>query len=677
MEGDIVPGDTRPHFVRRFAGVCLLVSLFVSPNLFAQTDEIQVASAELNSLSIEELMSVEVTSVSKKKERKQDAAAAVYVLTQEDIRRSGATNIPDLLRTVPGVEVARLTANTWSVTARGFGGRFANKLLVLIDGRSIYTPLFSGVYWEGHDVMLEDVDRIEIIRGPGGTLWGANAVNGVVNIVTKAAGDTQGGLVSGGVGTEERGFFSTRWGDKIGEDVDYRVYVKGFARDAGGDPEIGGDAQDDWNNVQGGFRFDWRLSPDDLLTIQGDLNDLGINQVVTDAFLEEPFERSIHSQVDYLGRNLLTRWTHTLSDDSKIEVQGYYDGYTWDEPTFRENRDTFDLHMEHSFSAANRHEIIWGAGLRLSADQIDGSEFASFDPSNELMQLYDIFIQDDITLLDELHLIIGTKLEYNNFSGFEIQPNARLRWSPNDHHTLWAAVSRAVRTPSRAEAGVRLRSSSAPGPTEFVLMNVDGREFQSEDLFAAEFGYRVRANDKLALDFALFYNRYTDMRSLEFEEPFDENGVTVVPLQARNGSRAKTYGFELAADWAPSAAWQVRAGYSLLQLSIDSPPDDPVTETFSQDTPQQQFFIQNHIQFPRNVEFDSTVRYVDALSEIDVDSYVELDARLAWRPREDLELAIVGQNLLHGNHFEFAPTFVGHVPTQVERGVYAKVTWRF
>jgi len=622
-------------------------------------------------------MAVEVTSVSKKKERKQDAAAAVYVLTHEDIRRSGATTIPDLLRTVPGIEVARLTANTWSVTARGFGGRFANKLLVLIDGRSIYTPLFSGVYWEGHDVMLEDVDRIEIIRGPGGTLWGANAVNGVINVVTKTAANTQGLLVSGGGGTEERGFFSTRWGGMIGDDTDYRLYVKGFARDAGGDPETGGDAADDWNNVQGGFRIDWRLSPDDLLTLQGDINDLGINQVVTDAFLEEPFARSIHSQVDYLGRNLLARWTHTLTDDSKVEVQGYYDGYTWDEPTFRENRDTFDLHVEHSFTAGERHQIIWGGGLRISADQIEGSEFVSFDPSNEAIQLYDIFIQDDITLLDGLHLILGTKLEYNNFSGFEIQPNARLRWSPNDRHTLWAAVSRAVRTPSRAEEDVRLRSLTLSGPTEIVLMNVDGPEFKSEDLFATELGYRGRANEQLAFDLALFYNRYTDLRSLEFGDSFDENGVTVTPLEPRNDSRAKTYGFELAVDWTPSAAWQVRAGYSLLQLDIDAPAGDPVTEDYSQDTPQQQFFVQNYIRFPRNVEFDTTIRYVDTLGALDVDAYVELDARLAWRPREDLEVAIVGQNLLHGNHFEFAPTFVSHVPTQIERGVYGKVTWRF
>lgn len=684
-----MPADHMPRRRRRAAllssfcaGLAVIVCTAFTPTASGQNAVVEQASTEptaenLTNLSIEELLAVEVTSVSKKKERKQDAAAAIYVLTQEDIRRSGATNIPDLLRTVPGVDVARLTSSTWSVTVRGFGGRYANKLLVLIDGRSIYTPLFSGVYWEAHDVMLEDVDRIEIIRGPGGTLWGANAVNGVINIITKRAADTQGLLVSGGAGTEERGFLSTRWGGHIGNDTDYRIYLKGFARDEGGDPETGEDPDDAWHNLQGGFRIDWNLSPDDQLTLQGDINSLGLDQVINRAFLEAPFSRDVHSSVDYVGRNLLARWTHTFADESQIEIQGYYDGYTWDDPSFHENRNTFDLQIEHQFTAGKRHQIIWGGNVRVSTDSIDGSEFTSFDPDSDTLQLYSIFLQDEIALLDQLHLILGAKIEHNSYTGIELQPNLRLRWTPNDRHTLWAAVSRAVRTPSRAEYDIRLRSQVLPGPTELVLTRFDDQDFESEDLLATELGYRVRATDTLALDLALFYNRYTDLRSLEPGPAFDEDGVNVLPFEALNDSSAKTYGFELALDWAPSTAWQVRAGYSLLKISLDVPDTDPVSESFAQDTPEQQFFVQNRIRFPNNVEFDTTLRFVDTLGSLDVDSYLEMDARLAWLPREDLEIAIVGQNLLHDEHFEFAPTFVNHVPTQVERGVYGKITWRF
>ncbi len=654
----------------------VIVAFSWAPSIFGE-DAPPPAANKVIDLSLEDLMNVEITSVSKRSEKRTDAAAAIYVLTQDDIRRSGATNIPDALRLVPGVNVARLTSNTWSVTARGFGGRFANKLLVLIDGRSIYTPLFAGVYWEAHEVMLEDVDRIEVIRGPGGTLWGANAVNGVINIVTKPAADTQGLLLSTGAGTYERAFANARWGGAIGEDVNYRLYTRYFLRDEGGSQATGGDGDDAWHSIQGGGRVDWNIGPDDRLSLYADLRQLNMDQVVTRAFLDAPFAREIHDSADYFGRYVMASWVHTFADESSLQVQAYYDGYTWDDPTFGEDRNTFDLDIQHQLNVGERHSVIWGLEFRHTQDEIDGSEWISLTPDSRSDQTYSAFAQDDIALTDELHLILGLKIEHNDYSGIEVQPNARIRWLPNDRHTVWAAVSRAVRTPSRAERDVRLRNTTAPGPTEVVFMRYDDRQFDSENLLATELGYRVRATDELAFDIALFFNHYTDLRTLEPGPAFDDNGVTVVPIEAVNEGKSNTYGFEIAADWQPMSMWQLRAGYSYLHINLDVPDSDPVTESFSGDTPQNQFFIQNRLNLPHDVEFDTSLRYVDSLDGIGIDSYVELDARLAWRPIEDLELALVGRNLLDNEHQEFAPTFVNHVPTGVEREVYGKITWQF
>ncbi len=654
---------------RRFVFLSALLT-FLAPLALAET-------THLAELSLEELMNIEVTSVSKKSEPLHDAAAAVYVLTQEDIRRSGATTIPDLLRLVPGVNVSKLTSNAWSVTARGFGGRFANKLLVLVDGRSIYTPLFAGVYWESQGVMLEDVDRIEVIRGPGGTLWGANAVNGVINIVTKHSSDTQGLLVSGGAGTYERAFGALRWGGAAGEDLTYRLYTEYHLRDDGGTPATGGDADDAWQTIQGGGRADWQISPDDTLTLYADLRHNSLDEVITRTFLDAPFARDIEDERDYFGRYVMAVWNHAFPDESSIQVQAFYDGYTSDDPTFREDRNTFDLEFQHQLEVGERNSIVWGLGFRHTQDEIDGSEFISLSPDSRSDQTYSAFIQDDITLTDTLHLILGTKIEHNDYTGIEVQPNARLRWTPNDRHTVWAAVSRAVRTPSRAEDDIRLRSVTSPGPTEIVFMRYDGRDYNAEDLLATELGYRVRATKKLAFDVALFFNHYTDFRTLEPGPSFDDNGVTVLPIEALNDGKANTYGFEIAADWAPKDWWQLRAGYSFLQIDLEVPDTDPVTESFSGDTPEHQFFAVNRFNLPRNVELDAMLRYVGDLEGIGIGSYVELDARLAWRPIEDLELALIGRNLLDNEHQEFAPTFVNHVPTAVEREVYGKVTWRF
>lgn len=634
-------------------------------------------------MSIEELLNVEITSVSKRVEKRSEAAAAVYVLTSEDIRRSSATNIPDLLRTVPGIEVAQNSSNRWSVTARGFAGRFANKLLVLIDGRTIYTPFFSGVYWETKDVMLEDVDRIEIIRGPGGALWGANAVNGVINIVTKKAQDTQGGLLAAGGGTEEQAFGALRYGGEVGDLGYYRVYGKSFSRDEGGDlldntyTIGGGDATDDWQMTQVGFRMDLAPAPEDEITIQGDayLNYSDITQDLT--FITDGSVRRINSVSEYTGGNLLTRWTRTLSDTSDLQLQAYWDYYGTDEFTTNEKRHTFDLDFQHRIAPGGRQEIVWGLGYRLTVDNFENTLFVSMTPHSRADQVFSAFVQDQIDVTDTLRLTLGTKIEHNDFTGFEIQPSARFAWTPSERHTVWGAVSRAVRTPSRSDHDLRLvlfPSTTSPGDTVTVFGN---RDFDAEELLAFELGYRVVLTDRLAVDIATFYNDYDYLRYSRIGLPVmltEPVPHTTVPLTFVNGASANTYGIEIAADLQVHPWWLLRGSYSFLEMDVKNPQIGNVSEG---ESPEHQFSLQSRMDLPHNMELDTTLRYVSRLADINIDGYVTADVRWAWHPCEDLEFAIVGRNLIEQQHYEFFDLIGPTVPSAIQRGVYAKVTWKF
>ena len=427
-----------------------------------------LASAEereedLTTLGLEELMNIEVTSVSKKLEKRSGAAAALYVITEEDIRRSGATSIPEALRLVPGVEVSRIDSNKWAIGVRGFGSRLARSMLVLIDGRSVYTPLFAGTYWEVQDTLLEDIDRIEVIRGPGGTLWGANAVNGVINIITKHSRDTQGLLATAGGGTEERAFGSARYGGTLGETFTYRLYGKYFDRDGGFVPR--GDDYDAWSMSRGGFRTDWAMGPQDTLKVQGDLYDGDAGQHAVITRFRPPFTQVVEDDATLSGANLLGRWRHEVSDRSDLALQAYYDNTYRREPSFRERRNTFDLDFQHRFGIPWRQEIIWGLGYRLTADNTGSVPTIVFRPRDRSDDLYSLFAQDEVTVIeDKLRLIVGSKFEHNDYSGFEFQPSGRLVWTPAGSHVVWGSISRAVRTPSRLDHDLELTAPPiAPG----------------------------------------------------------------------------------------------------------------------------------------------------------------------------------------------------------------------
>jgi iron complex outermembrane receptor protein len=635
-------------------------------------------------LSLEQLLNVEITSVSKKEEKRSAAPAAVYVLTQEDIRRSSATTVPDLLRTVPGLHVAQQDAGKWSVTARGFTGRFANKLLVLIDGRSIYTPFFSGVYWEANDVMLEDVERIEIIRGPGGTLWGANAVNGVINIITKKASDTQGGLLSVAGGTEHRASSALRYGGKAGDLGYYRAYAKYFYTDQGGSfiengpGSTGDEANDDWHNGQAGFRMDLDVSADDKLMIQGGIQVIGANATFDLPYYTDPLFVRTDSHAELQHYYLSGQWTHRLADDSEMQLQGYWDHYHSQDVTLDEQRHTIDLDFQHRLPAGRRNDILWGLGFRVTTDDFENSPFILMNPEQGTDLLFSAFIQDEIEILDTLHLTLGTKIEHNDYTGIEVQPSARIAWTPTDKQTLWGAVSRAVRTPSRAESDIRLNyGESSQFPGAFIAA-FGSRDLHSEELIAYELGYRIQVADRLALDTAFFYNDYDHVRTVEVGTPFVENDPapahTILPAQITTNGQAKMWGFEVGADVNIRPWWLVRASYSFIDVSTNS---NTLSRNLIEAVPHNLFSVQTRFDLPRNLELDTTLRYVDSIDTLSIGNYLELDTRLAWRPSKDLEFSIGARNLLDSEHEEYADIITLAVPTQVQRGVYGKITWRF
>ena len=661
----------------QFWRVCAAMLFLIASCAGAHAQELYAYQSpeELKKLSVEQLLDVDVTSVSKYPEKLSEAAAAVSVLTQNDIESSGVTNIPDALRLVPGLDVAQVDAHTWAISSRGFNDIFANKLLVLIDGRTVYTPLFSGVFWEVQDLFLSDIDRIEVVRGPGATLWGANAVNGVINIITKSARDTQGLYISAGGGLEDRGFTNIRYGVKVGDDAYLRLYGKYFDRD---DSVLSNDTDghDTWDMYHGGFRFDWDSNPQNTFTFQGDIYTGDQDETYVVPTLAFPFATTIFSTDEVSGGNLLGRWTRNFSADSVATLQGYYDRTVRESPIFGEDRDTGDIDLQHRFTLGDRQHVVWGAGFRVTHADIKNSLNVSFFPSDRTLTLYSAFVQDEITIVPEqLRLTLGSKFEHNDFTGFEIQPSARALWTPGHNQTIWGSISRAVRTPSEAETDVRLNPAPpVPLPPGFLTI-VGNPYFDSEKLVAYELGYRVQPSSQLSLDLTGYYNRYDDLRTIEpiFPGP-------VSPARASNRMSGNTYGTEISATAQPLKQWRLQSGYSYWDADLHLASDSRDVRTKKMDegsSPHNQFFVRSILDVGWNVEFDSTIRYVDALPFPNIPSYVTLDLRLAWSPRKDLQIAIVGQNLLDDRHPEFAPTFIGTQKSEVERNIYGMVVWRF
>ena len=664
--------------------------------LALSTATMQATAQDLTELSMEELLDVEVTSVSKKAQSLSDAAAAVFVISDADIRRSGATSIAEALRMVPGIQVKRLNANQWAISARGFSGRFANKLLVLIDGRTLYTPSFSGVYWEYQDVMLADVERIEVIRGPGATLWGANAVNGVINIITKSAAATQGGLAEIGAGSEERAIGALRYGGKLDRETSARVYAKYNARDDLVDI-LGDSGGDGWDLGQGGFRLDSTRVSGDTLTFKGDVYRSHLSQrlEVPDPFTTPDFVRTVTDRPAAEGWNLNARWERALSVTSNVALQLYYDHSERDEYYATQRHDIIDLDFQQQTKVGERHDIVWGLGYRNIDDRFGSTYLALLEPSRDNRSLWSAFLQDEIELIDErLSLTLGSKLEHNDYTGLEVQPNIRLLWKTAEQISVWGAISRAVRTPSRAEITADVATSAvsiSPFSTRdawpILLRSSGSEDFVSESLIAYELGLRASPTRRLNLDLAVFYNDYDQLRATDTDGTLELSSTgdyLVLDLPFTNEASGHGYGLELAADFQALDWWRLALAYSYLELDLkaDAGTKDTSNATLSRTDPRQQFSLRSQMNPRPNIDLDLWLRYVDrtyaafAIGRYNLDpipDYWTLDLRLAWRPRGGLELALVGQNLLSPSHQEGYQDAYGAIPLEVQRAIYGTI----
>jgi iron complex outermembrane recepter protein len=654
--------------------LALMVICLVAESFAADQDAVPDPDS-LKKLSLSELGNIEVTTPSKEPEELWKTPAATYVLTQEDIRRSGATSIPEMLRLVPGVEVARINSNQWSVSIRGFGSAFSRNVLVLIDGRSVYTPLFAGVYWDVQNVPIEDIDRIEVVRGPGGTIWGSNAVNGVINIITKKARNTHGTYASVRSGNIDQGGGTFRYGGAHGANLDYRMYGMGF----GLAPEfhLDNDNYDSWQLGQAGFRTDSTLSDRDNLTVEGDIYKGKVGQRVNIAYYSPLVQKNVDGIEDVSGGNLLGVWRHTLSDTSDFQVQAYYDRTSRFGPQLGETRDTFDFDFVHHLQLGERNQVTWGFGTRLSkGDFIQTVPTVNFVPSNETDTIYSAFVQDQIAILkNKLWLTLGSKFERNNFTGWENQPGARLLFNPTPHQTVWAAVTRAVRTPSRIDEDLQLTGLLLPNPPIFICI-CDNGKFVSETLLGYEVGYRRLITSSLYIDVAGFHNKYNDLQSFGAASLSIENSPPpqhiLISVPFVNGIMGSSNGGEIAPDWKATRWMELRAGYSYTSLNLV----DRATHAKSSDissyegsSPHNEVTGQTFFSLPKQLTLSPTYRYVGSVPAQLTGSYQTMDARIAWRFTKNFELSFTGQNLFQPRHPEFGSVLV-------ERGGYGQITWR-
>jgi iron complex outermembrane receptor protein len=663
----------RPAPVR---SLCLGLALILAMTAPAAAQTPQ----DLKRMSLEQLLQLDVSTVSRQDQPADKVPAAIFVITQDDIRRSGATSLPDVLRLAPGVQVERINASLYSVGIRGFGDRLSRAMLVLIDGRAVYSPLFAGTYWEVQDPMLADVERIEIIRGPGGTLWGANAVNGIINVITKTAKDTEGALVSVTAGTDATGPIAARYGGAVGKSFRYRVYGEGTDLNPQFHPD--GVTFDTFTIGQGGFRGDWTLSHSRSLTLQGDAYHATLGEPAVTTSLTPPFSTTGTQNAPLSGANVLLKWAGPSFHGGSFQLQTYFDHTSRDEVPVGEKRDTFDVDFQDRRTLARRHDVIWGAGYRLTSDDITAVAPSAILPPRRTDSLVSAFVQDDLTAVPErLHVIVGAKVEDNSYSGGEIQPSARAVWTVDDANTLFASVTRAVRTPSRVETDYTTMSVVATSPLTFVRLLPDPN-FDPESLVAYELGYRVRPIDRLYLKFSGFDNSLSNILSTDLESSFVETDPTgpsrtILPVMFGNGLHGKSYGGEIFADFRPVSWWRWTGSYSYLRITLAKNPGDTDVASLVRDqgqSPHHEFSVQSSIDLPANVSLDCRVWYESALAFGPVPAFTTSTVRLGWRLRPDTEIAVVGDNLNSPHHLELVNGPFANV--EIQRSVAVNVVWR-
>lgn len=656
-------------------------------------DKPDALQKDLTKASIEDLMNIEVTSASKKEQKLSRVAAAIFVITQADIQRSGATNIPDLLRMVPGLDVGEINGSTWAIGSRGFNSQFSNKLMLTVDGRSAYTPTFSGVFWDTLDIPLSDIDRVEVIRGPGGSIWGANAVTGVISIFTKKATDAKGTRIEAGAGNIEQGFGLAQYGGDLGKDTSFRLYAKYFNQSALLD-QNGQSGADGWHRLREGFRLDSTLSPQDSLMVEGDLStgregEYGFELPAITA----PGFVAVSEEITLANGDVEAVWNHAYSARSESSLQFSYDQHRRDDPLNPEKRNTVALDLRHHFAWGDRQEIVWGLGYEDTSDRIGGSLTVAIIPPSRSLQLVSSFVQDEIALvLRKVYLTAGTKLEHNDFTGFEFMPSIRATWTPSDRHMLWTSVSRALRAPSRNDTDLLLNlgNIAPPGQTPILLRLLGNPNFQDERLISYEAGYRTMVTRRLSLDLAAYINDWDQVQTTEpsstFFEPTPAPPHEVQTLTYENLMLGEAHGVELSGNWKLTDSWLLSPGLTYADQHFHTKPQslDAQTVLFAEgNTPEWASQLRSHVDLTRRLAWNASAYFVDALEHqgplgnVRIPAYTRLDAGLTWKPLERFSLSVVGQNLLKDHHMEFEDINGSMQASQIKRSGYVQLTWRF
>ncbi|HLX12987.1 MAG TPA: TonB-dependent receptor [Bacteroidota bacterium] len=657
------------HFSPNRWQAILFLCCAITGAMYGQSQDTILSPIALKSLSLEDLMNIEVTSVSKHPEKLLDAASAIQVITNDDIRRSGASNIPQALQLADNLDIAQGTSASWNIGARGFNASVGNKLLVLIDGRSVYTPLFSGVIWNMQDVALFDLDRIEVISGPGGTLWGANAVNGVINITSKNAKETQGWYMEGGAGTVLNNFEALRYGGSLSSNTYFRVYGKYFDQN----PAVfdnGTGASDSWYRGEGGFRLDAAASTASRFTLQGDIYTGKTN--TTDS-----------TQGDAGGGNVIGRWTYSVSDVNELTLQTYYDRTHLIAPfpgslnvpggSLGDNLDTYDIDFQDRVHIGEMNQIVWGVESRFTHDVVSDAPVVAFIPNVLNQKLFSVFAQDEIKPTEKLSITLGSKLEHNDYTGYEFEPNARMQYTLADRQMVWAAVSRAVRSPSRYD-----RDLYQPDPAySFPYHLIGNTTFISETVITYELGYRAAFGQNVSGSVSTFYNNYDHLRSLDYE---------IIPPATlnvffQNALQARTRGVEFSGDYQATDDWRLHCGIDLFAEEVHVIPNNIDLNKGLNETadPTKQLFLRSSLNLPRDIETDLSLRGVGDIqvnqgsTPATVPGYFELDGRVGWHAMPKLELSVTGQNLLHNHHVEYG--YPGSTREEIQRSVFGKIAW--
>jgi len=677
--GLFISADRKAPWIPRHSYLSLLLAMFLTVPAWPQQK-----TTDLTGRSIEDLMNIEVTSVSKKEEKLSRTAAAIFVITAEDIRRSGATNIPDLLRMAPGLDVAQINGSSWAVSSRGFNNQVANKLLVLIDGRTVYSPLFNGVFWDVQEVPLENIERIEVIRGPGAAIWGANAVNGVINIISKKSADTQGFLVTGGGGTHDGEFGTAQYGGKLGLNTTFRADSTNANNNHLANL-VGQNGDDGWDVYRVGFRADSKFGTKDSLTVQGDGYNGSEGEVVstvTSVVLPQPQVLNLRQNIG--GWDILSRWDRAISPSSQTTLQVYFDRTNRGDANYGEGRNTFDIDFQHHIAWGSRQDLVWGLGFRDTSDNIRGSFRVMFTPPAETDLLFSSFAQDEIAIVpSRLYLTLGARLEHNHFTGFGIQPDATITWLANDKNTFWTSISSALGTPSR-EVEVRANQQVLPGPGGMpILVSFFGVPERNENVLATEIGYRTQISQDLSLDLTGFYDSYSNIISSEQGPPFVEFTPPlhlVLPITPGNLLHGEGHGAEMFLNWKVISRWTLSPGFSFLRLHLHVAPTSNDTTTVPSvegSSPREQAQLRSHIELSKRWAWDASAYFVGRLPAERIPSYTRLDTSLTWRASDGLSFRLVGQNLLLDHHLEFDDPSQIVVSSLIKRSAYAEFTWHY